>query len=129
MDFFDFEPNFQPYGWDRPFQKKYKTTADAIEALCELSIASAQTLTLADESGEISVVKCNPEEIEVIRPRPGKHSWRPPATSILKKCGPTEIPQSTTGTVWSVVYDLKRKQIWRVEGGIPHGSILNKTTD
>ena len=72
MDFFDFEPNFQPYGWDRPFQKKYKTTADAIETLCELSIASAQTLTLTDESGEISIVKCNPEEIEVIRPRPGK---------------------------------------------------------
>lgn len=29
-------------------------------------------------------------------------------------------------TVWSVVYDLKRKQIWRVEGN-PHESILKKT--
>lgn len=52
--------------------EKCRTTAEAIEKLHLLPIASAQTLTLADKSGEIAVVECNPRNIEVIRPRAGE---------------------------------------------------------
>lgn len=142
--------------------EKCKTTAEAVAELYRLPIASAQTLTIADKSGEIAVVECNPQEIEVIRPRageqfvatannfnsekmrlyrnPGIDDWRSDeryqtASAALgqHKCGYTvafaqEVLSGKYGficqydrkqnadTVWSVVYDLKRKQIWRVEG-------------
>lgn len=142
--------------------EKCKTTAEAIEKLRTLPIASAQTLTIADKSGEIAVVECNPREMEVIRPhtgesfvatannfnsekmRPYRNSdiddWRSDeryqtACTALKhnKDGYTVAfaenvlsgkygfmcqydRKQNADTVWSVVYDLKRKQIWRVEG-------------
>ncbi|HWQ74211.1 MAG TPA: C45 family peptidase [Syntrophomonas sp.] len=142
--------------------EKCKTTAEAIDKLHILPIASAQTLTIADKSGEIAVVECNPKEIEVISPRageqfvatannfnsekmrpyrnPGIDDWRSDeryqtARIALEnhKSGYTaafaqELLSGKYGfmcqydrkqnadTVWSVVYDLKRKQLWRVEG-------------
>lgn len=142
--------------------EKCKTTAEAIEQLHRLPIASAQTLTIADNSGEIAVVECNPREIEIIRPRAGEQfvatannfnsekmnayrnpeidDWRSEdryqnACAALRqhKSGYTIAfaqkvlsgkygfmcqydRKQNADTVWSVVYDLKRKQIWRVEG-------------
>jgi len=142
--------------------EKCKTTAEAVDKLHILPIASAQTLTIADKSGEIAVVECNPNEIEVVRPRagerfvatannfnsekmrsyrnPGIDDWRSDeryqtARMTLEnhKNGYT-VPfaqkllsgkygfmcqydrKQNADTVWSVVYDLKRKQLWRVEG-------------
>jgi predicted choloylglycine hydrolase len=142
--------------------EKCKTTADAIEQLRTLPIASAQTLTIADRSGEIAVVECNPKEIEVIRPRSGEQfvvtannfnsekmrvyrnpaidDWRSDeryetARNALKtNKGSYSVAfaedilsgkygfmcqydrEQNADTVWSVVYDLKRKQVFRVEG-------------
>ena len=142
--------------------EKCKIASEAIAELRRLPIASAQTLTLADKSGEIAVVECNPKEIEVIRPggrerfvatannfnsekmkpyrNPGIDDWRSEeryrtahAALEQNKDGYTvsfaqDVLSGKYGfmcqydrkqnadTVWSVVYDLKRKQIWRVEG-------------
>ncbi len=51
--------------------EKCASTAEAVAALKELPIASAQTVTLADSHGEIAVVECNPVRLEVIRPAEG----------------------------------------------------------
>lgn len=142
--------------------EKCGTTAEAIEELHRLPIASAQTLTVADKSGEIAVVECSPEEMEVIRPRagerfvsaansfhsekmrpyrnPGFDDWRSEeryqtAQNALKsnKDGYSVAfaqdvlsgkygfmcqydRRKNADTVWSVVCDLRRKQIFRAEG-------------
>lgn len=142
--------------------EKCRTTGEATKELHKLPIASAQTLTVADGSGEIAVVECNPEEIEIIRPRageqfvatannfnsekmvgyrnPGIDDWRSEdryqtACTALKQhkdeytvSFAQDVLSGKFGfmcqydrkqnadTVWSVVYDLKQKQIWRVEG-------------
>lgn len=142
--------------------EKCKTTAEAIEQLRTLPIASAQTLTIADKSGEIAVVECNPKEIEVIRPHAGEQfvatannfnsekmrAYRNPAIDDWRSDERYETAQNAlknnrndysvalaedilsgkygflcqydrrqnADTVWSVVYDLRRKQIFRVEG-------------
>lgn len=142
--------------------EKCKTSAEAITELHKIPIASAQTLTIADKSGDIVVVECNPMDIEVIRPNNGEQfvatannfnsqkmrfyknpdidDWR---SSDRYQTARTALKQNKGGytlafaqdvlageygfmcqydrkqgadTVWSVVYDLKRKQIWRVEG-------------
>lgn len=45
-----------------------RTTAEAIQSIKTLPIASGQTLTLADINGDIAVIECNPEKVEVIKP-------------------------------------------------------------
>lgn len=142
--------------------EKCKTTTEAIEKLQTLPIASAQTLTLADKNGDIAVVECNPNDMEIIRPRtgeqfvatannfnsekmqpyrnPGIDDWRSDEryqtvrNALLQNQGDYTVAfaqdvlsgkygflcqydrKQNADTVWSVVYDLKRKQIWRVEG-------------
>ena len=49
--------------------EKCKTTKEAIAALKRLPIASSQTITLADCYGDIVVVECDCEGIEMIRPK------------------------------------------------------------
>ena len=49
-----------------------KSTNEAIHYIQEIPIASAQTLTIADRIGEIAVVECNAEKIEIIRPSEGR---------------------------------------------------------
>lgn len=156
------KPGFNAGMLLRYLLEKCKTTAEAINELHRLPIASAQTLTIADKDGEIAVVECNPKEIQIIRPRPGEQfvatannfnsekmrSYRNPeiddwrsderyqtAFSALANnkhyytvAFAKDILSGKYGfmcqynrkqnadTVWSVVYDLKRKQIWRVEG-------------
>lgn len=48
--------------------EKCKTTDEAISLLKSVPIASQQTLTIADRIGNIVVVECNCEEIEIISP-------------------------------------------------------------
>ena len=48
--------------------EKCKTTEEAISLLKSVPIASQQTLTIADRTGNIVVAECNCEEIEIIRP-------------------------------------------------------------
>ena len=52
--------------------EKCKSTNEAIHYIQEIPIASAQTLTIADRIGEIAVVECNAEKIEIIRPSEGR---------------------------------------------------------
>ncbi|MEG6513768.1 C45 family peptidase [Desulforamulus ruminis] len=156
------KPGFNAGMLLRYLLEKCKTTAEAIEQLHRLPIASAQTLTIADKSGEIAVAECNPREIEIIRPCVGEkfvatannfnsekmRSYRNPEIDdwrsedrYLNACAALRQHKSgysvafaqevlsgkygfmcqydrkqNADTVWSVVYDLKRKQIWRVEG-------------
>lgn len=48
--------------------ERCKTTKEAIEKLKTLPIASAQTITIADKTGDIAVVECNPLKVIVIEP-------------------------------------------------------------
>ena len=55
--------------------EKCKNVSEAISCLHQLPIASAQTLTLADTSGEIALVECNSERIEVTTSLSNTHSF------------------------------------------------------
>lgn len=48
--------------------EKCKTTNEAINCLKKLPIASQQTLTIADKTGNIVVVECNSKDIEIMKP-------------------------------------------------------------
>lgn len=140
--------------------EKCKYTNEAIEFLKKVPLASAQTITLADKNGNIAVVECNPEKIEVIEPERSfviatnnfvskeLKKYRNPdiddlfsekryieTLATLKKYEGSyniemfkEILKGKYGficqydrkkgedTVWSVLYDLKNKAIYRVEG-------------
>ena len=143
--------------------EKCKTTKEAIDALKQLPIASAQTLTIADSRGDLAVVECNPEKFAIIYPKNGTKyvatannfnseelkAYRTPddiddwksdkryetaytALNIHCEQYSLEFAQELLGgkfgfmcqydrktgadTVWSVVYDLKNKKVYRVEG-------------
>ena len=49
--------------------EKCGTVGEALAALHELPLASNQTLTLLDRSGDMAVVECNSQKIVEIRPR------------------------------------------------------------
>lgn len=66
------KPGFNAGMLLRYLLEKCGSTAEAIEALKSLPVASAQTLTLADRQGEIAVVECNPNDMAVVRPEPGE---------------------------------------------------------
>lgn len=142
--------------------EKCKTTDEALESIKKIPIASQQTLTIADITGNMVVVECNCNHIEVIKPNKdgnfvatannfnskkmteyrncGIDDWRSDerydvayntlkenngkfslalAKNILSgKYGFMCQYDRKTGadTVWSVIYDLKNKKIYRVEG-------------
>ena len=48
--------------------EKCKTTKEAISLLNNIPIASQQTLTIADKTGDIVIVECNCEKIKIIKP-------------------------------------------------------------
>ena len=52
--------------------EKCKTTNEVVESIKTLPIASQQTLTVVDCSGNIAVIECNSENIEVIKPNKAK---------------------------------------------------------
>ena len=166
------KPGFNAGMLTRFLLEKCKTAKDAVEALHRLPIASAQTITLADKNGEITIVECNSENITVIRPGQGEQfvatannfnsqqmmtyrnpdidDWRSDeryktAYNALRnhKNYSIEFAQSllagkygfmcqydrkkNADTVWSVVYDLKRKQVWRVEGNPSRKKFMEDT--
>jgi predicted choloylglycine hydrolase len=167
------KPGFNAGMLTRYLLEKCKTTAEAVTQLHKLPIASAQTLTIADKSGEIVVVECNPNDIEVIRPHteeqfvatandfnsekmqlyknPDIDDWRSTEryltarTALVQNKGDYSVAfaqdvlagkygfmcqydrKQNADTVWSVVYDLKRKQIWRVEGNPSRKKIKEDT--
>ena len=142
--------------------EKCKTTQEAITAIKTLPIASQQTITIADKSGDIAVVECNCEKVVVITPQDGQdfvaaannfnsiemEEYKNPQIDDWRACDRYETAQKAltnnkdkydldfvmnllggkygfmcqydrktdADTVWSVVYDLKNKKIWRVEG-------------
>lgn len=142
--------------------EKCKNTAEAITFLKNVPIASQQTLTIADRTGNIVVVECNCEKIEIIRPdKYGNFvvaanefnssnmkqynnyevdNWNAKerylvSYNTLKECknkySYSVIRDILLGkygfmcqydrkidadTVWSVIYDIKNKDIFRVEG-------------
>ena len=156
------KPGFNAGMLIRYILEKCKTTSEAIIAMRSLPIASSQTITLADPTGDIAVIECNPEKFVVLRPEPGKHfvaaancfnspdmvnfrnteidDWRADDRYHTAKKAlenhPTKYSvdfaqkilagqygfmcqydrKKNADTVWSVVYDLKRRQIWRAEG-------------
>lgn len=156
------QPGFHAGMLVRYLLEKCKTTTEAITALRQLPIASQQTLTIADSSGDIVTVECNCKAVEVILPKqeegfvaavnkfysPGLKSyhcdeidnWRADerydvalhALREYRDCYSLSFAcdilagkygfmcqydrKQNADTVWSVVYDLKQKAIYRAEG-------------
>lgn len=146
----------------RFFLEKCRTTEEVLCSIQRLPISSAQTITVADASGNIAMIECNSEKIAVIHPSAEQpfvcaanmfHSmelltlqssnvdnWKSEqryctlVQTLNKYNGKIDLPiakdllagkngflcqyDRTTGkdTVWSVIYDLKEKTIYRVEG-------------
>lgn len=146
----------------RLFLEKCRTVRQAIELLERIPVSSAQTLTVADAAGEICVMECNADGLEIITPSKdlpfvcatnvfhskamapyvfaGIDNWEAEPryqtldSFLRKKAGQMEISDAmellkgnhgflcqydrATGkdTVWSVVYDIKGKKIYRAEG-------------
>ena len=142
--------------------EKCKTTNEVIKCLKTLPIASQQTLTIADNTGEILVVECNCNNIEVVKPNEDGNfvtianefntekmkkynnydvdNWKAEerysvAYNSLKENNNNfsielvkdilsgkygfmcQYDRKTNAdTVWSVIYDVKNKKIYRVEG-------------
>lgn len=142
--------------------EKCATVQEALARLKTLPIASAQTITLADGTGDMAAVECNCERIKVIRPRPGEDfvaasnqfvspamkpyncAWLPDdihsAERYATACGALKRPSGPPvtfarallsgehgfmcqyprsagfDTVWSSVYDLPARRIYRAEG-------------
>lgn len=53
--------------------EKCKTTKEAMAVLQKLPIASGQTLTIVDRSGNMVVVECNPKHFVIIEPKENEH--------------------------------------------------------
>lgn len=142
--------------------EKCKTTDEAIKCLKKLPIASQQTLTIIDNIGNLVVVECNCNNVEIIKPNEDGNfvttanefnsdkmkeynnynvdDWKAEeryliAYNSLKKNSNNfsfnlakDILSGKYGfmcqydrktgadTVWSVIYDIKNKKIFRVEG-------------
>ncbi len=156
------KPGFNAGMLVRYLLEKCKTTDEVIQKLNEIPIASQQTLTIADTKGNIVVVECNGENVEIIKPYKEEEfvaianefvsdkmkkfnnynidNWKAEerylvAHNALKENKNNysfnlakEILSGKYGficqydrktdadTVWSVIYDIGRKEIYRVEG-------------
>lgn len=67
-------PKVRNYGFHagmlvRYILEKCKTTEEAVAFLQDVPIASQQVLTLADRTGDLAVVECNPYITEIITPK------------------------------------------------------------
>ncbi len=142
--------------------EKCRDTRQALSALRQLPIASAQTILLADRQGQIALVECSAQGMETIRPTASRpYLWATNAFHSAKMAsfqGPQEElwqserrfqtleralagrttepdlrfaqnllagkygflcqydPASGCDTLWSVLYDLGGKALWRAEG-------------
>ena len=146
----------------RFFLEKCQTTEEVLRWSERLPISSAQTFTIADANGDIAVLECFADGLQVIQPkkdrpyvcatnlfhsnqfapknRPNIDSWKAELryqtmAQVLEQNSPSmgleEARNLLAGkngflcqydrntgrdTVWSVVYDLKERRIYRVEG-------------
>lgn len=142
--------------------EKCRSVSEALTLLGKLPIGSSQTLTLADSCGNIAMVECNCEQMEVIRPEnqrgafvcatntfhiPDMVSYNKgemdnwyaeiryqTLSAALGGRNQIDVPfakrllsgefgflcqydrNSGKDTVWSVVYDLGQRMIYRSEG-------------
>lgn len=142
--------------------EKCKTTDEAIDQLNRIPIASQQTLTIADPSGNFAVIECNCRQLAIRKPTKQEpfvvaansftsqemlayntadiDNWRSDerytaARNALRTEKASycfnlakDILSGKHGfmcqydrhkgadTVWSVIYDIKNRQIFRVEG-------------
>ena len=142
--------------------EKCRTAAEARYLLERVPVSSAQTLTVADSSGEIFVLECTAEQRAFLYPSaracyvcaanrfhsgalsacriPGIDDWQAETrfqtmTRALRTRAEQLDPRGAmdllsgkfgflcqydrkTGkdTVWSTLYDLRKKEIWRAEG-------------
>lgn len=145
----------------RYFLEKCKSVQEVIAQIQRLPIASAQTFTVADASGEIAVVECYCDGMEIIRPskklpfvcatnifhapamrhlnHPELDNWDAEPRYQTMVNALSQIAENMTfekatallsgklgflcqydrksgkDTVWSVIYDLKNRQIFRTE--------------
>jgi predicted choloylglycine hydrolase len=53
--------------------EKCKTVTEALEHLAKMPIASAQTLTIVDKTGDMVIVECNCEKTVIIKPKSNEH--------------------------------------------------------
>ena len=156
------KPGFNAGMLIRYLLEKCRTTDEAIYKLKELPIASQQTLTIADANGNIAVVECNCDNIEVIKPNEDGNfvaianefisdkmkeynnynvdNWRAKerylvainALRVHKNILSFELAKAILSgkygfmcqydrktdadTVWSVIYDIGCKEVYRDEG-------------
>ena len=142
--------------------EKCKTTNEVVESIKTLPIASQQTLTVVDCSGNIAVIECNSENIEVIKPNKDRNfvvatnefnsenmikynnynidDWKAQEryevgyNALIKNKDNFSFDlakdilsgkygfmcqynrRTNADTVWSVIYDIKYKKVYRVEG-------------
>lgn len=142
--------------------EKCKTTDEALALLKSVPIASQQTITIADRTGNIVVVECNCKYLSIIKPTKDENfvttanefneakmkqfnnyevdDWKAEerykvSYNALKECQNNysfdlirDILSGKYGfmcgydrktdadTVWSVIYDIKNNDIYRVEG-------------
>lgn len=142
--------------------EKCRTTNEAIQTLKQIPIASQQTLTIADNTGNIAVVECNAENVEVIKANEKDNfviATNEFSSENMKKYNNYNIDdwkaeerynvgynalvtnknnfsfdlakdilsvkygfmcqydrKTNADTVWSVIYDIKNKKVYRVEG-------------
>lgn len=142
--------------------EKCKTTDEVIESIKSLPIGSQQTLTVADNIGNIVVIECNTEHMKVIKPNENGNfivatnefnsqdmkkynnydidDWRAEErysvvyNSLSENNHHFSIElvkdilsgkygfmcqydrKTNADTVWSVIYDIKNRKTYRVEG-------------
>lgn len=160
------KPGFNAGLLVRYLLEKCQTTEEAIQKLKLLPIASQQTLTIADANGDIVVIECNCETLEIIRPDKNPSfvvASNEFTSKKMKKYNNYSIDnwhaneryhnaynalnanqenyslnlvkdilsgnygfmcqydkKTNADTVWSVIYDIKNKEIYRVEGNPNH---------
>lgn len=146
----------------RLFLEKCSCTNEVIELIFKLPISSAQTFTVADALGDIAVIECNVEKIEILNPSEkfpfvcatnvfhseemslfnnakidnwqAEERYQTLINTLKRKAAKMDIYNAKdilsgqegflcqydrkTGkdTVWSVIYDLKKKEIYQVNG-------------
>lgn len=150
-------PEFNAGMLVRYLLEKCSTTQEAIKELNILPIASAQTITMIDSQGKMTVVECNPDKTIIIENKnfvvasnhfqskemkeyrnPNIDDWRADEryqvalNALQNNPFSLQLAQDILAgkhgfmcqynrkqgcdTVWSVIYDILNKQIYRVEG-------------
>ncbi len=106
------KPGFNAGMLVRYLLEKCKTTNEAIKKLNDLPIASEQTLTIADRTGNIVVVECNCEKIEIIKPNKDENfvtTANKFNSNIMKKYNNYEIDDWSSEERYLVAYNTLKE--------------------